>query len=176
MVIVCGNNMGDIFRRNALNLGLQVVQRLRRSPMRATATFNFDPRSRRLVNRRRTKPTTRSAHAEVTRSARPAGLRSGPSKFAAAVKTTPIEWPDAVQARRPRRPNKLWGASRRQVGRVKPGATLASTPTPARIRRHRAVPDPHVQPDHGRQHDFSSPVAVANDHFVFTGKADDDSN
>src|SRR3977135_2947155 len=26
MVIVCGNNMGDIFRRNALNLGLQVVQ------------------------------------------------------------------------------------------------------------------------------------------------------
>src|SRR5436853_298735 len=26
MVVVCGNNMGDIFRRNALNLGLQVVQ------------------------------------------------------------------------------------------------------------------------------------------------------
>ncbi|HMF97280.1 MAG TPA: hypothetical protein VKE96_23435, partial [Vicinamibacterales bacterium] len=26
MVIVCGNNIGDIFRRNALNLGLQVVQ------------------------------------------------------------------------------------------------------------------------------------------------------
>ena len=26
MVIVCGHNMGDIFRRNALNLGLQVVQ------------------------------------------------------------------------------------------------------------------------------------------------------
>src|SRR5678816_4081423 len=26
LVIVCGDNMGDIFRRNALNLGLQVVQ------------------------------------------------------------------------------------------------------------------------------------------------------
>src|SRR5436190_23404979 len=26
MVVVCGANMGDIFRRNALNLGLQVVQ------------------------------------------------------------------------------------------------------------------------------------------------------
>ena len=26
MVIVCGNGMGDIFRRNALNLGLHVVQ------------------------------------------------------------------------------------------------------------------------------------------------------
>src|SRR5580700_3777449 len=26
MVVVCGDNMGDIFRRNALNLGLHVVQ------------------------------------------------------------------------------------------------------------------------------------------------------
>src|ERR1700730_5131996 len=26
MVVVCGNSMGDIFRRNALNLGLHVVQ------------------------------------------------------------------------------------------------------------------------------------------------------
>ncbi|HEX6160790.1 MAG TPA: hypothetical protein VF111_11530, partial [Thermoanaerobaculia bacterium] len=26
MVIICGHNMGDIFRRNALNLGLHVVQ------------------------------------------------------------------------------------------------------------------------------------------------------
>jgi len=26
MVIVCGGNMGDIFRRNAFNLGLHVVQ------------------------------------------------------------------------------------------------------------------------------------------------------
>src|SRR3990172_7842445 len=26
IVIVCGNNMGDIFRRNAFNLGLEVVQ------------------------------------------------------------------------------------------------------------------------------------------------------
>ena len=26
MVIICGNNMGDIFRRNSFNLGLHVVQ------------------------------------------------------------------------------------------------------------------------------------------------------
>ena len=26
MVVVCGHNMGDIFRRNAFNLGLHVVQ------------------------------------------------------------------------------------------------------------------------------------------------------
>src|SRR5881409_1304693 len=51
MVIVCGNNMGDIFRRNALNLGLQVVQ----SPeavadARDGDEFEFDPSSRRLTN------------------------------------------------------------------------------------------------------------------------------
>src|SRR3982750_3579636 len=51
MVIVCGNNMGDIFRRNALNLGLQVVQ----SPeavadARDEDEFEFDPSTRRLTN------------------------------------------------------------------------------------------------------------------------------
>src|SRR5450631_4322194 len=51
MVIVCGNNMGDIFRRNALNLGLHVVQ----SPEAVTDAcdgdrLEFDPDSRRLVN------------------------------------------------------------------------------------------------------------------------------
>src|ERR1043166_5228054 len=51
MVIVCGNNMGDIFRRNALNLCLQVVQ----SPeavadARDEDEFEFDPETRRLTN------------------------------------------------------------------------------------------------------------------------------
>src|SRR6266542_7066934 len=51
MVVVCGSNMGDIFRRNALNLGLQVVQ----SPeavadARDGDEFSFDPASRRLTN------------------------------------------------------------------------------------------------------------------------------
>src|SRR4051794_19630169 len=51
MVVVCGNNMGDIFRRNALNLGLQVVQ----SPEAVADAkdgdeFSFDPETRALVN------------------------------------------------------------------------------------------------------------------------------
>ena len=51
LVVVCGNNMGDIFRRNALNLGLQVVQ----SPeavadARDGDEFSFEPASRRLTN------------------------------------------------------------------------------------------------------------------------------
>src|SRR6476660_5856020 len=51
MVIICGDNMGDIFRRNALNLGLQVVQ----SPeavadARDGDQFIFQTESRRLTN------------------------------------------------------------------------------------------------------------------------------
>src|SRR5919201_4785243 len=51
LVIVCGDNMGDIFRRNALNLGLHVVQ----SPEAVAGAqdddvLTFDPRTRRLTN------------------------------------------------------------------------------------------------------------------------------
>src|ERR1700749_2833457 len=51
LVIVCGHNMGDIFRRNALNLGLHVVQ----SPeavadARDGDEFAFDPETRHVTN------------------------------------------------------------------------------------------------------------------------------
>src|SRR4249919_200738 len=51
MVVVCGDNMGDSCRRNALNLGLHVVQ----SPQavadaRDGDEFSFDPHSRLLTN------------------------------------------------------------------------------------------------------------------------------
>ena len=51
MVVVCGANMGDIFRRNALNLGLHVVQ----SPeavadARDGDELSFDPETRGLTN------------------------------------------------------------------------------------------------------------------------------
>src|SRR6187200_2878472 len=51
LVIICGNNMGDIFRRNALNLGLHVVQ----SPeavadARDGDEFTFDPETRQVAN------------------------------------------------------------------------------------------------------------------------------
>src|ERR1700716_9838 len=56
MVVVCGQNMGDIFRRNALNLGLQVAQ----SPeavadARDGDEFSFDLDTRRLTNETRQK-------------------------------------------------------------------------------------------------------------------------
>src|ERR1700733_3607908 len=51
LVVVCGLNMGDIFRRNALNLGLHVVQ----SPAavggaREGDELTFDPQTRQLTN------------------------------------------------------------------------------------------------------------------------------
>src|SRR5262245_53672705 len=51
MVIISGRDLGDIFRRNALNLGLHVVQ----SPdavadARDGDQFTFDPQSRRIEN------------------------------------------------------------------------------------------------------------------------------
>src|SRR5438309_7076488 len=51
MVVVCGRDMGDIFRRNAFNLGLEVVQ----SPEAVADAhdgdeFSFDPATRRLTN------------------------------------------------------------------------------------------------------------------------------
>src|SRR5512138_412516 len=54
LVVVCGSNMGDIFRGNALNLGLHVVQ----SPEAVAEAqdqdiFSFDPSSRRLTNETR---------------------------------------------------------------------------------------------------------------------------
>src|SRR5512144_1850714 len=54
LVVVCGANMGDIFRRNALNLGLHVVQ----APDAVQAArdndeFSFDPETRRLTNETR---------------------------------------------------------------------------------------------------------------------------
>src|SRR6266581_3951987 len=51
LVVVCGHNMGDIFRRNAFNLGLHVVQ----SPeavadARDGDELTFDPVTRQLAN------------------------------------------------------------------------------------------------------------------------------
>src|SRR6202158_4775228 len=61
MVVVCGDGMGDIFRRNALNLGLHVVQsREAVADARDGDEFGFDPVTRRLTN-----PTTGIGRAHV---------------------------------------------------------------------------------------------------------------
>jgi 3-isopropylmalate/(R)-2-methylmalate dehydratase large subunit len=180
MVIVCGNNMGDIFRRNALNLGLQVVQ----SPEAVADAkdgdeFSFDPDTRRLTNDTQQKsyepvPLT-SKEDEIRRSG---GIyAAGRREFAASVRTTPIvEWADPETARRLTTTEQIVWAHR--VDRnldVTPGATLrvyadllpASDGTaPFSIHTFNQITGGHTI--------FPRQAAVANDHFVFTGKPDDD--
>src|SRR6185295_9132288 len=104
MVIVCGNNMGDIFRRNALNLGLQVVQ----SPEAVADAkdgdeLSFEPQSRRLTNE-----TQRKSYHPVPLSPKEDEIRqtggiyaAGRREFKASVDVAPrIEWPDPERARR----------------------------------------------------------------------------
>jgi 3-isopropylmalate/(R)-2-methylmalate dehydratase small subunit len=51
MVIICGQNMGDIFRRNSFNLGLHVVQCPEAvADARDGDEFEFDPASRGITN------------------------------------------------------------------------------------------------------------------------------
>src|SRR3954464_6122716 len=129
MVIVCGNNMGDIFRRNALNLGLQVVQ----SPdavaeARDGDEFSFDPASRRLTNETQGKtydPVPLSAKEDEIR--RTGGIyAAGRREFRSSIERPPrIEWPDADTARRLTATEQIvWAHRVDKNAEVTPGATL----------------------------------------------------
>src|SRR6185312_3034571 len=96
LVIVCGHNMGDIFRRNAFNLGLHVVQ----SPeavadAKDNDEFTFDPSTRRLTNTTQAKvyePVPLSPKEEEIR--RSGGIFAvGRREFRRATDTRPaIDW------------------------------------------------------------------------------------
>ena len=59
MIVVCGENMGDIFRRNALNLGLEVVQSLEAvADAQDGDQFAYDPATRALLNETQQKTYT----------------------------------------------------------------------------------------------------------------------
>jgi 3-isopropylmalate/(R)-2-methylmalate dehydratase large subunit len=180
MVIICGNNMGDIFRRNALNLGLQVVQ----SPEAVADAkdgdeFTFDPQTRMLVNVTQGKtyePVPLTPKEDEIR--RTGGIvAAGRREFAASVRATPrIEWPDAETARRLTTTEQIvWAHRVDKSADVRPGSTLrvyadllpASDGTaPFSIHTFNQIT--------GGDTIFPRQAAIANDHFVFTGKGDDD--
>src|SRR5581483_11965869 len=129
MVIVCGNNMGDIFRRNALNLGLQVVQ----SPEAVADAndgdeFSFDPQTRELTNETQHKTYTPVPLTPKEDEIRRTGgiFAAGRREFAASVRTEPrIEWPDPAAARRLTTTEQIvWAHRVDRDAEVKPGATL----------------------------------------------------
>ena len=180
MVIVCGNNMGDIFRRNSFNLGLEVVQ----APdavedAQDGDTFSYEPSSRRLVNETQGKsyeplPLTPKED-EIRRSG---GIFTiGRREFADSVKRPPrIEWPDDETARRMTTTERIvWAHRVDKDAEVRPGATLrvyadllpASDGTaPFSIHTFNQIT--------GGDTIFPRQIAVANDHFVFTRKEADD--
>ena len=153
MVIVCGDNMGDIFRRNAFNLGLHVVQ----SPEAVADAqdgdaFAFDPgRARARPTRRRGRPTTpvpltAEGRRDPPRAA--ASSRSGRREFRASVRARAARssGPTPRRARRMTTTEQIVWAHRVDKdadGRAR-ARRCASTPTccppPTARRRSRSTP------------------------------------
>jgi len=180
MVIVCADNMGDIFRRNSLNLGLQVVQ----APDAVADAqdgdeFTYDPVSRKLSNETQGKtydplPLTKKED-DIRRSG---GIFAvGRREFVESVRREPqIEWPDeATAAKMTTTEQIVWAHRVNKDTAVEPGATLrlyadllpASDGTaPFSIHTFNQITG-------GKAIDPRQ-AAVANDHFVFTGKTSDD--
>jgi 3-isopropylmalate/(R)-2-methylmalate dehydratase large subunit len=181
LVIVCGHNLGDIFRRNALNLGLHVVQ----SPeavadARDGDEFLFDRESRRLTNVTQAKeydpvPLTPKED-DIRRSGGiiTIGRREFPSTVTRSVR---VEFPDAALARRMTTTEQIIWSHRVDTDRreLKPGDTLrvyadllpASDGTaPFAIHTFNQITGGHTI--------YPRQAAIANDHFVFTGREDDD--
>jgi 3-isopropylmalate/(R)-2-methylmalate dehydratase large subunit len=183
MVVVCGNNMGDIFRRNSFNLGLHVVQ----SPEAVADAkdgdeFTFDPVSRQLRNMTQDKtyePVPLSPKEEEIR--RSGGIFAvGRREFRKSVITKPvIDWADSADARGMTTTEQIIWAHRvdkeLKARDLTPGTTLrvyadllpASDGTaPFAIHTFNQITGGNVIDP--RQ------AAVANDHFVFTGVEADD--
>jgi 3-isopropylmalate/(R)-2-methylmalate dehydratase large subunit len=181
MVIVCGSNMGDIFRRNALNLGLQVVQ----SPeavadARDGDEFAFDPSSRQLTNVTRGRtydPVPLTPKEDEIR--RTGGIFAvGRREFRASVERAPaVEFPPPDLARRMTTTEQIVWAHRVDKSRreLRPGDTLqvyadllpASDGTaPFAIHTFNQIT--------GGSTIYPREAAIANDHFVFTGRDDDE--
>jgi 3-isopropylmalate/(R)-2-methylmalate dehydratase large subunit len=183
LVIVCGDNMGDIFRRNSFNLGLHVVQ----SPAavadaRDGDAFSFDPVTRALRNEslgREYTPVPLSPKEEEIR--RSGGIfEAGRRELPAAVQTRPVvDWPTAEDARRMTTTEQIVWAHRvdkdLSPAELTPGTTLrvyadllpASDGTaPFSIHTFNQITGGHTI--------YPRQAAIANDHFVFTGVEADD--
>jgi 3-isopropylmalate/(R)-2-methylmalate dehydratase large subunit len=180
MVIVCGRQMGDIFRRNAVNLGLHVAECPEAvADARDDDAFSFDTDSRRLTNETQKKtyepvPLT-SKEDEIRR----AGgiLAIGRREFKTSVSVVPrVEWPDPALARHMTSTEQIvWAHRVDKRAVVRPGVTLgvyadllpASDGTaPFAIHTFNQITGGHTI--------FPRQAAIANDHFVFTGRQDDE--
>jgi 3-isopropylmalate/(R)-2-methylmalate dehydratase large subunit len=183
LVIICGNNMGDIFRRNAFNLGLHVVQ----SPdavadARDDDAFEFDPITRSIKNVTQSKSYTPVPLSPKEEEIRGGGgiFAMGRREFRSSVERAPeLIWPDEALASTMTTTEQILWAHRVDKDSLradfKPGATIrayadllpASDGTaPFSIHTFNQIT--------GGNKIYPRQAAVANDHFVFTGKDEDD--
>ncbi|MGE3164790.1 MAG: aconitase family protein [Planctomycetota bacterium] len=180
LVVVCSHNMGDIFRRNSLNLGLQVIQcpdAVRDA--KDDDAFSFDPVSRQLRNetqQRDYEPIALTPKEDEIR--RTGGIFAvGRRELRSSIQNPPrIEWADAATASKLTTTEQIvWAHRVDKDAEVKPGATLrlyadllpASDGTaPFAIHTFNQITGGKVI--------YPRQAAVANDHFVFTGKESDD--
>jgi len=181
LVIVCGRNLGDIFRRNALNLGLRVVQ----SPEAVEDVQDGDelelrdgPSGRELRNvtqGKRYEVAPLSAREDDIR--RTGGILAiGRRELRDSVARPPrIEWADEATARGLTTTEQIvWSHRVDRETEVRPGATLrvyadllpASDGTaPFAIHTFNSITGGRI---------FPREAAIANDHFVFSGREMDE--
>ena len=180
MVIVCGANMGDIFRRNAINLGLHVVQCPEAvADARDGDTMTFDTASRALENvtqKKKYQPVPLTAKEEEIR--RDGGIfEVCRREFAASVRATPrAVFPDPDVARRLTLTEQIvWAHRVDRDAQVAPGETLrvyadllpgSDGTAPFAIHTFNQIS--------GGDTIAPRQLAIAADHFVFTGKDEDD--
>jgi 3-isopropylmalate/(R)-2-methylmalate dehydratase large subunit len=180
MVIVCGENMGDIFRRNALNLGLHVVQAPDAvADARDGDVFTFDTASRWLTNESQHttyQPSPLTAKEDEIR--RTGGIFAvGRGEFPESLDREPtLEWPGGALLRKLTSTEQIiWAHRVDRDAVVEPGRTLrvyadllpASDGTaPFAIHTFNQIT--------GGDRIYPRQAAIANDHFVFTGRDGDD--
>ena len=180
MVIVASHNMGDIFRRNSLNLGLHVLQCPEAVEDAADGDeFSFETSSRRLKNITQGKEYEPIPLTETEDEIRQSGgiFAVGRREFRDSVTTPPkVEFPPADVARNLTSSQQIvWAHRVDKDAVVEPGKTLrvyadllpASDGTaPFSIHTFNQIT--------GGDTVFPRQAAIANDHFVFTGVEADD--
>ena len=180
MVIVCGANMGDIFRRNAINLGLHVVQCPEAVADAADGDeMTFDTATRALANltkQRTYTPVPLTVKEEEIR--RGGGIfEIGRREFTASVRVTPRAiFPEPEVARRLTLTEQIvWAHRVDRDAKVTPGETLriyadllpgSDGTAPFAIHTFNQIT--------GGDSIAPRQIAIAADHFVFTGKDEDD--
>jgi len=181
LVIVCGNDTGDIFRRNALNLGLYVVQ----SPEAVEDARGGDELELRDTadGRELRNLTQGKTYAPVPLTPKEDEIRRTGGIMAvgrrelreSAARAPRIEWPDEETARRMTTTEQIvWAHRVDKDAEVRPGGTMrvyadllpASDGTaPFAIHTYNTITAGLIEP---RQ------AAIANDHFVFSGREIDE--